>query len=127
MNHRNGNHGSSFSKQRLGQKRKPWHVEATIKELHKKMKDSVGEWLDAYFKIHAPITVFAHILDRNPLGLDWLKEEGYHHDHRMIRHISDNSFAMVFHLYKKDIIVNTFEFIVNHDGGFKDPHKIGAM
>lgn len=111
----------------LGQRRKPWHIQALITEIHKKMKDSVGEWLDAYFKIHAPESVFPHLLNRDKVGLEWMCAESYHYDHKKIKHISDTAFAMVFDLYKKDLVVNTFDFIVTHDGTFKEPHALAAM
>lgn len=127
MNHRNGNSGSSLRKGRIGEKRKPWHLLPIIQQLHKEMKHHVGNWCDMYFKTVAPESVYPHLLERDELGAQWLKEEGYHWDHKRIRHVSDFSFAMVFEMMKGDLTVNEFEFIVNHDGGFKSPHVIAAM
>lgn len=118
------NVGSSF-----GKKRKPWHVEAAIKDLHRQMIEHRQQWLDAYFTIHAPPNVVALLLKRDTKGLEWIVENGYHHDHKSIRHISETSFAMEFLLYKgHDTVVNTFDFIVNYDGSkFLDPHALAAM
>jgi hypothetical protein len=111
----------------IGKKSKPWHVEKAVKELHKKMKDSVAQWLDMYFMTVCPEAIKPHLEAKDSVFLAWLKSEAYHHDHNRIKYISDFSFSMVFNLYKQDIIVNSFDFIVAHDGGFKEPHAIAAM
>lgn len=120
--HRNGHHGSS-----IGGKRKPWQIKSVIDALHKHMKVCVGEWCDQFFMKEAPEAVRPHLMARDKVGAQWLDESGYRWEHKRIRHISDFSFAMVFEMLKNDVVVNQFEFIVNHDGGFKDPHVIAAM
>lgn len=122
----NGNRSNSF-----GKKRKPWHVQAAIEDLHKQMKTRIGEWLDSYISKVCPEQLLPHLRSHDKVYSDWLKSEGYHYDHKTIRHISDFSFAMEFTLYKGEAsdttIQNKFDFIVNHDGGFKEPHAIAAM
>lgn len=116
----------------FGKKRKPWHVESAITDLHKQMKTYIGQWLDAFYIKNAPPSVAALLEARDAKGLEWVKEQGYHYDHKSIRHISDTSFAMEFILYKGEAtranIVSQFDFEVVYDGTkFLDPHALAAM
>lgn len=113
--------------QSINKKTKPWKLEPLIIELHKSMKFAVHNWLDKYFEREAPEKVVAYLKARDPRGVDWVAEQGYHHDHRRIRHINETSFAMEFDLYKGEEIVNTLSFIVEHDGKVAEPHTVAAM
>jgi hypothetical protein len=109
------------------QKNKPWHMQSAVEQLHKKMKESIKEWLNAYFIRESPEWIKGQIVTESEQGMAWLKENGYHWEHTRIRHISPFAFAMVFELNQKDLMVNEFEFIITHDGGIKNEMKFASQ
>lgn len=114
----------------MSKRRKPWQVEAAIKDLHSQMKTLVGQWQDAYFKRVVPDNVYDLLIKRDVRGLQWVSENGYHWDHNSVREVSADTFSMEFKMYKGDksalSVVNTFDFLVTHDGTV-DIHALAAM
>lgn len=110
------------------QKKKPWHQEAVVKDLHNKMKLAIEEWLDFWAEKNLPPAVTALLHDRNVNGLKYMEQSGYHWEHDSVKILSDTRINMEIKLLRgEDTLINTMDFIINHDGGVKDVYKLCAM
>jgi hypothetical protein len=105
---------------------KPWKLEKIIKAAHEEFVKIKTEWLDKYYSRILPPNIYAELEARTDKGIQYLNEEGYHVEHRQLIYKNPTQFVMIIHLYKKDLIVSTLDYTVNHDGQI-DPHQLGAM